>query len=121
AVAAAVAVEDCLDHVAELLVGALRGGGPGGVVVAAAGDTKDGANRADAISGGIMDFPDHFPELGWGLVPNMTAAFFKMSFSILRRAFSRRRERRSSAPARSPSARGPALPTCVPCESSRQR
>jgi|GEM_PF-1832769 len=44
-----------------------------------------------------MDVGDHFPKLAWVLVPRIIAAFFKMSFSALSRAFSRRRERRSSA------------------------
>ncbi|MDH4444093.1 MAG: hypothetical protein QE267_03080, partial [Akkermansiaceae bacterium] len=59
----------------------------------AAGDAEGGADRSDAMAGGLVDVIDHLPELSWGLVPRMTAAFFKMSFSCLRREFSRRRAR----------------------------
>ena len=45
------------------------------MVVAAQGDAKDGADGADAMTGGLMDVEDHLPELDWGLVPRMIAAF----------------------------------------------
>ena len=79
--AAAVAFENHLDEFADVLVGLLRRGGLGGVVVAAAGHSQDVTDRADAVAGGLADVVNHFAELGWGLVPRMTAAFFKMSFS----------------------------------------
>lgn len=116
AVAAAVPLENGFDVLADLLVCALGEGGCRGVIVAAAGDLESGTDRTDAMAAGVVDVPDHFAELGRSLVPRMTAAFFKMSFSILRRAFSRRRERRSSASLLSPAARSPPLPTCAPCE-----
>jgi hypothetical protein len=90
AVAAAMALEDGLDAVADVAVGQLGGGGRGGVIVAAAGDAEHATDASDSLSGGGA-------EVGWGLVPRMIAAFFKMSFSALRRASSRRSARSSSA------------------------
>ena len=45
------------------------------------------------MSGLVVDAFNHFPELSWGLVPRMTVAFFKMSFSWRRRVTSRHRLR----------------------------
>jgi hypothetical protein len=97
AVTAAVMSEDSFDFRTDLLVGRLGGRGFGCVVIAASRDAEGGADEADAVAGGLVDFADHFSKPGWGLVPRMTAAFFKISFSALRRASSRRRVRRSSA------------------------
>ena len=94
----------------------LAGGGVSCVVVAAAGDAEGGADLPDSVAGGGVNVSDHFPKFGGVLVPRMTAAFFKMSFSTLRSEFSRRRARSSSAAALSPPARGPSLPSCVLCE-----
>ena len=89
AVASAVAPEDGLDQVAKAGVGDLRRGGCGGVVEAAAGLAEHGTDLADAAAGFLGDELDHRAAPGWGLVPRMTAAFFKMSFSSLRLAISR--------------------------------
>ena len=116
AVTAAVALENALDFHADRFVGRLHGSGGGGVIVAAPGNAEGGADPSDALAGGLVDVADHFAKLGWGLVPRMTAAFFKMSFSWRRRAISRRRARGSSAAAFSPMARPPSLPPRAPCE-----
>ena len=83
------------------------------MVVAAARHAEHLADRAERVSGGTLNLVDHGAESGRGLVPRMTAAFFKMSFSILRRASSRRIARSSSAASRAPPACGPSLPPGV--------
>jgi len=120
AIAAAVALENLLDHLPYLLVGELGGCGLSGMVVAASGHLESDTDPADCAAGGMADLLDHFPELGWGLVPRITAAFFKMSFSSLRTAFSRRRKRRSSASGLSSGTRVASLPGCPLCAARRQ-
>jgi hypothetical protein len=92
-----VAPEDSLDEVADVGVGDLGHGGCAGVVKAAASLAEHFTNLAHTGSG----FPgyelDHRAAPGWGLVPRMTAAFFKMSFSSLRLATSRRSRRSTTA------------------------
>ena len=73
-VAAAMIIEDGLNLVAHLLIGALPGGGLCSVIVSAAGHFQGGSSGEDAVPGALVD---HFAELGWGLVPRMTAAFLK--------------------------------------------
>ena len=65
-----------LDFQAELFVGILHGSGFGSVIVAAPGNAEGGADPTNTMAGGLVNIADHFPELGWGLVPRMTAAFF---------------------------------------------
>ena len=102
AIAAAMVLEDGFDQVADPAVLGLGGRGRGGVIEAAAGHLEAGADWTDAIAGGLPDIVDHLAELEGSLVvPRMTAAFFKMSFSWRRRRFSWRRARRSSAAERS--------------------
>jgi len=93
AVASAVAPEDGLDEFTKMHVGDLSHGGGGGVVEAAAGFLEDRAHLANTAAGLLRDELDHRPAPGWGLVPRMTAVFFKMSFSILSWAWSRRNRR----------------------------
>ena len=100
-----------LNQIPDLLIRLLRWCGLGSVVIAAARNAQRITNGADTMAGGLANFLDHFAELCWGLEPRIIAAFFKMSFSCRRRAFSRRRARRSSAPDPSPTARCPTLPT----------
>jgi len=115
----AVAPEDGLDQVAKVSVGNLPRGGGRRVVEAAAGLAEHGADLADTAAGFLRDELDHRAAPGWGLVPKMTAAFFKMSFSNLRLAISRRNLGTSSAPGGSPPARNPPLPRCPGCEPLR--
>jgi hypothetical protein len=90
-IAAAVTLENGLDFITKRTVGELAVGRLGGVVVTAAGHFEHLANATHTVPGGGMDVLDHGSEFGWGLVPRMTAAFFKMSFSWRRRVSSRRR------------------------------
>ena len=62
-----------------------------GVVVASVGDTEGDADLTHSVAGGGVNAGDHLPKFAGVLVPRMTAAFFKISFSTLRREFSRRR------------------------------
>ncbi len=111
-VATAMLPEDGFNSGSEFLIRTLRSGGFSGMVVAAARHFQHGADDPEGVAGGLADGVHHFPELDGSLVPRMTAAFFKMSFSIWRWALSRRRSRRSSASDLSPPARGHTLPTC---------
>ena len=63
------------------------------MIEAAARHLEAGTDLPDARAGGLPDIVDHLSELEGSLVPRMTAAFFKMSFSWRRRVFSRRRAR----------------------------
>jgi hypothetical protein len=51
------------------------------MVEAAARHLEAGADLTDAMAGGLADVLDHLAEFAGGLVPRMTAAIFKMSFS----------------------------------------
>lgn len=62
-VAPTMAVKDLFDRLNDLLVGEFRCGGMSSLVVAAAGNAEDRADRADAVSGLLVNFIDHFPEL----------------------------------------------------------
>jgi hypothetical protein len=61
AVAAAVALENPFDELAEYDVRALAGSRLGGVVVAAARDSENLADGPDAVAGLLMDVLDHRP------------------------------------------------------------
>ena len=76
AIAAAMALEDGFDQVADPAVLGLGGRGCGGVVAAAARHLEAGADWPDAMAGGLVDVVDHLAELAGSLVPRMTAAFF---------------------------------------------
>ena len=80
-----------LNEIANPRIGYLDRGGCGGVIEAAAGFSKYGANPADTASGFLNKKLDHRAAPSWVLVPRITAAFFKMSFSSLRLVTSRRR------------------------------
>ena len=77
AVTAAVTLENDFDDIANFLVRALSGGRFGGVVVTAARNSEGGTDRTDAMASSLVNVVDHLPELNWGLVPRMTAAFLK--------------------------------------------
>jgi len=119
AVAPPMALEDGLDQIPDAGVGELGRGGCAGVIEAAAGMAEHRAYLADAAAGFLSNGLDHRAAAGWGRVPRMTAAFFKMSFSSLRLAISRRSLGSSSTAASSPTARSPSLPTRPSCESLR--
>jgi hypothetical protein len=61
----------------------------------------------------LFNAMNHLAELFGIFVPRIIAAFFKISFSGMRRAFSRRKARKESASDSSPSACCPAVPPCV--------
>ena len=77
AMAAAMALEDGCDEVADPAVLGLGGRGRGGVVEAAARDLEGGADWPEAVAGGLVDVVDRVAELAGSLGPRMTAAFFK--------------------------------------------
>ena len=77
----------------------LASGEVSGVLVAAAGHTEGDADLTDSVAGGGVSADDHLPKFAGVLVPRMTAAFFKISFSTLKSKFSRRRGYSSSAAA----------------------
>src|SRR5688500_12505172 len=108
--------EDRLDQVPQASIGELGRGGCGSVVEAAASLPKRLTDFSNTAASLLREELDHRPSPAWGLVPRMTAAFFKMSFSSLRLVFSRRKRRSSSAAGTSPSARSPSLPSCAACE-----
>ncbi len=93
AIAMKVTVKDLFDLIANFLIGAFCRCGRGRVVVAAARKIEDFADRTDPVTGGCMNDVDHFAELAGLLVPRITAAFFKMSFSMRNWAFSLRSAR----------------------------
>ena len=78
--------EDALDRLANLAVSELCRGRPGRMVVRAARQAQGRADAPDGRPRAVSDGDDHFPDLGLGLVPRITAAFFKMSFSSWRSA-----------------------------------
>jgi hypothetical protein len=87
----------------------LKQSGFSGVIVATTRDLKNGTNTSNAMAGALMDYGDHRSELLWALVPRMIAAFFKISFSCLSKASSRRSTVQSSAAGFSPTARCPVV------------
>ena len=86
-----------LDLITKFPVTELPGRRSGCVIVAAARKFQGGANPANAVASLLVDGHDHFPDLDWGVVPRISAAFFKMSFSTFRLATSCRSLRSSSA------------------------
>ena len=63
------------------------------MITAAARHFQHGADDPDGVAGGLADGVHHFVELVGTMLPGMTVAFFKMSFSSSRQAFSRHRSR----------------------------
>ena len=86
--AAAVMLGNSFDHVADFLIGALAGSRFCSVIVTAAGDGPVGCHDR-WIGGCRRSFAG--VELGSGVEDDY--GFFEMSFSCLRREFSRRRVR----------------------------
>ena len=63
----------------------------------AAGQLQSPADLAQTASGLVLELQNHLAGLDGGGVPRMTAAFFKMSFSMSRWAFCLRRRRSATA------------------------
>ncbi len=82
AVAPAMLSKDGFHSGFEFIIRTLRGGAFSGMEVAAARHFQHGADDPERVAGGLADGVHHFPELDGSLVPRMSAAFFKMSFSI---------------------------------------
>jgi hypothetical protein len=104
AVAPSMMVKYSADGLTHLGIATLALSWDGGMVVAAAWYLKAAADLAQAVTCTLRNDMDHPAELCWGLLPRIIAAFFKMSFSAWRRAFSRRNARKASASDCSPTA-----------------
>ncbi|MGK0189487.1 MAG: hypothetical protein ACI9R3_005304 [Verrucomicrobiales bacterium] len=97
AVSLAIACENFLDEIANLMVGNLHERFLRGMIEAAAWHAEGTTNFSDTASSFSLNTENHIAALDWGLllVPRITAAFFKLSFSSLRWATSRRNQSNS--------------------------